>query len=373
MPSYPPVPSTGRIPLVDAFKAVASQLIVLHHLSFYGPMSDAAEALAPGLIGWLGQHGRLAVQVFLVVGGLLAARSLAPGAVPNVADPWQLIVRRYSRLIVPYLFALGIAMLGAAIAGAWMTHDSIPAPPTPQQLLIHVLLLQDILGRDALTAGAWYVAIDFQLFFVSVLILWLLHRLGGRRSPALVASTFVIAVAVSWLTVNPDPTWDPWAAYFFGAYGFGALACWASASKQPARWLLALLVFGLLLGAWNTRPHLPVALATAMSLGLASMIGKHRRSNPGGAIAWLGRISYSVFLVHFPVCLVVNALVNRVAPGDPWSGALGMLLAWAASVAAGALFHTFIETPMTRGLSLPALRPAASIPDRRARPASNRA
>ena len=60
---------TSRLPFIDALKAVAVQLIVLHHLAFYGPMSDHAYALIPDLISWLSQHARAVVQVFLVIGG----------------------------------------------------------------------------------------------------------------------------------------------------------------------------------------------------------------------------------------------------------------------------------------------------------------
>jgi hypothetical protein len=35
---------------IDTLKALACQLIVLHHLAFYGPMSDHAYSLAPDLI-----------------------------------------------------------------------------------------------------------------------------------------------------------------------------------------------------------------------------------------------------------------------------------------------------------------------------------
>ena len=62
-----------RLALIDAFKAIASQLIVLHHLAFYGPMSDVAQDLAPALFAWLSQDARIAVQLFLVISGFLAA------------------------------------------------------------------------------------------------------------------------------------------------------------------------------------------------------------------------------------------------------------------------------------------------------------
>ena len=67
----------GRLPLIDAVKGVAALLIVLHHLAFYGPLSDVAYPLAPALLGWLSEYARMAVQAFLVIAGFGAARRLA--------------------------------------------------------------------------------------------------------------------------------------------------------------------------------------------------------------------------------------------------------------------------------------------------------
>ena len=41
---------TDRLPYIDALKAVGAQLIVLHHLAFYGPMTDWTHRLLPGLM-----------------------------------------------------------------------------------------------------------------------------------------------------------------------------------------------------------------------------------------------------------------------------------------------------------------------------------
>ena len=57
----------SRFPIIDAFKAIASQLIVLHHLAAYGPISDAVQQVAPSLITWLYDYARMAVQVFFVI------------------------------------------------------------------------------------------------------------------------------------------------------------------------------------------------------------------------------------------------------------------------------------------------------------------
>ena len=72
-------------------------------------------------------------------------------------------------------------------------------------------------------------------------------------------------------------------------------------------------------------------------------------SSAGWALAnWLGKNSYSIFLVHFPVCLVVNAAVTRFVPVDAAWQAVGTLVAWAASLAGGAVFYRWVEAPLGR-------------------------
>ena len=72
----------SRFVFLDLLRAIAAQLIVLHHLAFYGPLSDTAYDLAPG------RH-RLALQLRALCGaGVLRAERVLPGdgaAVPPSA------------------------------------------------------------------------------------------------------------------------------------------------------------------------------------------------------------------------------------------------------------------------------------------------
>ena len=68
-------------------------------------------------------------------------------------------------------------------------------------------------------------------------------------------------------------------------------------------------------------------------------------------MAFLGRISYSVFLVHFPVSLVVNAGFTRFAPAGAAAQMAGVAVAWLASLAAGYAFHRWVEVPLGRRVS----------------------
>lgn len=344
-------PHGSRFAALDLLKAVASQLIVLHHLAFYGPMADHAQTIAPALIDWLDSHARIAVQIFLVMSGFLAAKVLSPHGLPGVDDPLRIILRRFVKLVPSYLVAIGFAVAASELARSWMTHDSISAPPTLPQLAAHAALLHDVLEYESLSAGVWYVAIDFQLYVLLTLLLWLAGVIAqGRRVTWFVPGLITVAVAGSLLHFNRDPDWDAWAVYFFGSYGLGALAWWASDTlRRPSA--VALLLAAMLLSAvaaliLDFRSRIAVALVTALILVVVSRGGLILPGQRSALINFLGRISYSIFLVHFPVCLIVNAAFTRFAPAQPWVQAAGMLIAWAASVAAGAAFHRWIEVPL---------------------------
>ena len=80
-------------------------------------------------------------------------------------------------------------------------------------------------------------------------------------------------------------------------------------------------------------------------LGLGRHTGLLATWPQSSVLSFLGRISYSVFLVHFPVCLLANALFNQVAPGNPLLNFIGMLGTWVVCVAIGAAFHRCVEQP----------------------------
>jgi peptidoglycan/LPS O-acetylase OafA/YrhL len=342
-----------RLPGVDALKGLACVLIVWHHLAFYGPMSDVVHGAAPGLMNWLYSYGRMAVQVFLVVGGFLAAGSLAPGGSASFQQPLRLILKRYRRLALPLVVAVLITVLVAALVRPWLNDPAVPDPPTLWQLLAHLFLLQDLLGQDALSAGIWYVAIDFQLFVLSVALLTVVR--GGRHRWAVLT----LAVA-SLLVFNRRIELDMTGLYFFGSYALGMLAWWASRSERPARWLLVIAVLGSVALLLDFRGRLLVAVGVALGL-----VWLQRSPWPARWLqqAWmlrLGQISYSVFLIHFPVCLLVNAAVSHVWPGQMFAHALGMLTAFGLSLLAGEALYRSVESPQARWRGL--FRPTLASP-----------
>lgn len=341
---------------LDLLKAVASNLIVLHHLAFYGPMIDHVRPVLPEMVEWLESQARIAVHAFLAIGGFLAAKSLSPKGSPGVIQPVGTLVRRFLKLVPPFMVAMALAVAASALATRWMTHDSISAAPTLAQVAAHALLLHGVFGFESLSAGAWYVAIDFQLYATMVLLLLFAAVLsGGGRPGWLVPGLVALAAGASLMYFNLDAGWDVWAPYFFGSYGLGALAWWASDLRRNALVAAVLVSAILLLGGialeYEFRSRIAVGVGTSLALVAACRWGMKFPGQDLAVTGFLGRISYSLFLVHFPVCLVVNAAFTRFMPAEAWVQGVGVLLAWAASIAVGALFHRHVEIPLGRMFS----------------------
>lgn len=341
-----------RLPHIDALKALAAQVIVLHHLVSYGPIARAAHELLPDLAGFLHQYGRMAVQVFLVVGGYLSARGLSPRGQALQAGVPELLWRRYLRLVLPFLAALALTLgVCGLVASSW--PELVPADITAGQLLAHALLLHDVLGYEALTVGAWYVAIDLQLFALLVGLLWLARR-GWRHPSRLVVGPVLVAALVlaSAFVFNRLPGLDPYAPYFFAAYGLGALVHWLGLWRhRRAGWVLLAVALAAAL-ALDWRDRLALALTTALWLAWAQQ--RHAEGRPllpaawGALLARAATPSYALFLLHFPVLLLTNALLAQLPGATPAVGGLMLLGTWLIANCGAVPFHRWVEAPAAR-------------------------
>lgn len=338
--------SSSRSALIDSTKGLACAAIVWHHLAFYGPMSDIAYPLAPGLMEWLYEYARMAVQVFLVLGGYLAAASLAPQGTARFPDVGQVLGKRFVRLVVPYAVALVVTVLVSALVRTWTDHPSIPDDPSVAQLVANALLLQDIVGEEALSAGVWYVAIDFQLFVLFSVLLAALRRWGPKGVQAATQTAWWLVLAGVVLSLdwfNRQAQLDAWAVYFWGAYGLGALAFWAARAPRAHWHVLALVALGVAALWIDFRARIAVAWITSLALVYCARSPRIQAWQGWAPLIWLGQRSYSVFLVHFAVVLLCNAVVATLWPTQPWINAGGMALAFGLSIAAGWLLYEKVE------------------------------
>jgi peptidoglycan/LPS O-acetylase OafA/YrhL len=60
-------------------------------------------------------------------------------------------------------------------------------------------------------------------------------------------------------------------------------------------------------------------------------------------LAGAARMSYALLLIHYPVLLLVGAIVGSLWPESAPAHAVGLVAAWGLSVAAGVALHHTVE------------------------------
>jgi peptidoglycan/LPS O-acetylase OafA/YrhL len=342
----------SRFAPLDLLRVLAAQMIVWHHLAYYGPLSDWAYPVAARPIDWLYEYGRFAVQIFFLLGGYCLAlgrlRRRPPGRIREAA---RLVIDRYLRVGLPYLLALGLALVANEVAAAYMDHPSISPRPTPGQLVAHVLLLHKMLGYDSLTAGIWYVAIDLQLVALVGLMYALGTRLFGLRGTRFARWGLLGLGLLSAYLWNRVPRLDCFAIYFLSSYVLGMAVAWVKNGVLSKRAFWAYLAATALALPIDFRARLVVVTTTAALLALAQDRRRLIALATPRPVRLLADMSYSIFLIHFPVCLMLNAWWSSHLPADPWLGLLGMAVAWALSMVAAFLFYQLVEKRLS-GLRL---------------------
>ena len=187
------------------------------------------------MAGWL-------VQVFFVLGGFVTAHKLSRPTHWTPPSWCARSSRRYRRIGIPYLVALLVAVAANEVARRSMDHESISATPSVTQLVAHAVFLQDVLDYEPLTAGIWYLAIDFQLGLLVLVTLaaaqWVRRddpEAGFRSANGL----YWPLAATSLLWLNRLEQFDHYALYFFGSYFGGMVVAWTLAGRLPrtALWL----------------------------------------------------------------------------------------------------------------------------------------
>ena len=338
----------SRNPALDQLKALACLTIVCHHLAVYGPMAHALSESLAGLIDGLHTYGSMATQVFLVLGGYWAAAGLAPQGTARHSHFWQPLGQRFCRLSLPFSAALMFAVIvNETVRSLGYHHPSVSATPSWSSVPAHLLMLQSIGGWESLFAGVWYIAIDFQLYALCLLWLWLCQRWGLQRAAG--PAGVLLGTALSLYVWSHNTMLQVWGLYFLGAYGMGMLAWWcnhaAAALRQRVWWGFALLALGAgtLLMEWRER----VAVAWLCALGLVALQQLQRAApwqlGSCKALCWVGERSYSIFLLHFPIMLLVSAEVQHSWPHNTTANAAGMVMTVLLSIFAGDLLHEFTE------------------------------
>lgn len=329
-----------RLAFLDAIRGVAALCVLLHHL-----FSDATPALHVVTVNWF-NLGDFGVYTFFLVSGFIIPVSLERH--PTVLSFWR---SRFFRLYPPFWFSLAVVVVLGALGAIHLDPEFFAHPlrniGANASMLAYFLHVPQALGVY------WTLAIEL-LFYGLCTILRIAHLIEKRLLVACLSVALYVTAALACLTPRFDPR------HFQSTLGgllltalLGSVAyeTYAEGKKPTALILLTPVVLATIVaGVWLRYGLHPATdsvyfgfFAQASSWTLAFffffLMYAFRKARFGAPLLWLGRVSYSLYLMHG----IVLTLLGRF----PLSRTLYSLLAIALSLLAAELCYRFIEKPFS--------------------------
>lgn len=288
---------------------ICAQLIVVHHFLGYGIISTKITEYFPNNTPLIFEYSRMVVQIFLVIAGYFAMKTLSDANINGLHNFTKIVIGRYLRLVTPFVFAILIAIFSAYVSNEIYRQDFVPELAGFNQLLAHIFLLHGVLNFDSLSSGVWYVAIDFQLFIV----LTILCLFKNKYIPFLISIMAILSLFI--FNLNSDL--DNYAIYFFGSYSIGALTYLYNTKRlNKYKYITYMFIFSLAL-IIDFRERILIAVLCGLMLtfnnnksNIISTIGNST------IVKKMSNASYSLFLSHFSILMISNALIERLNPSN---------------------------------------------------------
>ncbi|WP_104193287.1 acyltransferase family protein [Cryobacterium sp. Y82] len=346
---------------IEGLRAVAVVVVIFDHL-----------------LGWP-SGGFIGVDIFFVISGFLITSLLLKEHARTGRISLVDFYRRRIRRILP----VSLLVLVVTVAVGFLVLPSARALSTLWDGIYSALFVANwhfaAVGTDYLQATNavsplqhyWSLAVEEQFYFVWPFLLIVIFALAGRRTLSAGALITLVAVTTGVITLAFlawsffETSTSPAIAYFStGAraweLGIGAFVAAAAPGlaklplrvRPPIAWLgLALIVASLVLisrdspfpAPWGLLPVAGAALVIAAGIGQPEQRLLFPLTNP--VSRYVGKISYSLYLWHFPVMIL---LATIFATDSPLYLPLAALLMVALSVFS---FH-YVEDPIRHSLWL---------------------
>lgn len=311
-----------RLAHVDGLRALAALYVLVHHayLTVWPPEYHRSPANDVLLVtGWLG-FGRMAVSMFIVLSGFclmlpVVSRHDSP------FRPAQFLWRRFRRIVPTYLaaLALSLALALTVISRATGTHWDVSVPVTPDGLVLHVLLLQDLYASNQINHAFWSIALEWHIYFLFP-VLVMLWQWCGPWVTTLGSAALLYTI---WARIGiPNDLPIIFLPQFVLLFNLGMLAATVVSSQHrtvlhtPAgmRWFavagvacLATCAYIALRGEDSFYPDLLGALTVCGLLIACSFSPSSPLSRMFGwrPLVAIGMFSYSLYLIHAPLLQVI--------------------------------------------------------------------
>lgn len=329
---------------IDGMRALAVLAIVAYHIN---PVR-----VAGGFVG---------VDVFFVISGFLIT-SITVREISLGSFSFAVFYAKRIKRLFPALFAM--------LAICWLAGYFLLLPPelvdVSRASIASVFYLSNFyfysrsgyfdssLDSDPLV-HTWSLGVEEQFYLVFPVILVVLSRMGvlPRNIGLLVLG--IMSLALAQFLLGKDPS----AAFYFSPARFWQFCIGAGVALAPVvTWrritVEGMSAFGVLLVVgsiflFSKKTPFPGIYAMVPSIGIAAVIyaGRMRQTISSRILAFFpftytGRISYSVYLWHWPLIVFYKLTVNTYPAA--WEQ-LGLL---SASLVLGAISFALIETPTSR-------------------------
>ena len=277
-----------NLPLT-AIRGFAALWVVGHHLQF------ELAYLGYPFAGWLFRPGYVAVDIFFVLSGFVITAVHRDLSRATVGD---FFLRRIFRLYPLHLFVL------ALILGLWLWSEARFGAHDPTERLrdlpIVILLLQPyfIHGLTWNTVS-WSIGVELLCYALFPLFVAALRRMEFAG-----CALILLMMAVIERHVHSEMVWGwPAVARGLAGFGLGMAVQQMTVLVRPPRARTATLVevaalLGILVAVLAGTLRIIPLLAALLIWGLAAERGLIARGLGAGWCVWLGRISFSVYLLH---------------------------------------------------------------------------
>jgi peptidoglycan/LPS O-acetylase OafA/YrhL len=313
-------PRGHEIVVIQGLRGIASLLVCLFHLG-------NGRSVFPLIYFWISNGGMIGVHIFFVLSGFIIPYSMARASY-TIADFPRFALKRITRIDPPYLVTIAFTLL----LNYFSSLSPLFGGPRPAldvlQLLLHVGYLAAFFHRTWLSPVFWTLALEFQYY----LLLGLLFPLLFSTKPFVRLASVLCFLAGAFVDSR---------GWFIGAYLAlflaGIVLCQIKVSKLLRYELVvypaAVLAVAFIKLGW------PAALSATFTCVMIAFV----KTCPA-ALIFLGDISYSLYLLHWPIGTRIMNLGNRLAHGELQFDLL-LLLGTAISLASSWLMYKWVELP----------------------------
>ena len=328
---------------IDGMRAVAVMLVLIFHFS----LVEGAKA------------GFLGVDIFFVISGFLITTILKRQLDLGTFGLRAFYVNRIRRLAPALLVVLLAVMLAGSL---WLfPHELLELLKQAlfsQLYVANIYYWQNInyfgLGvHDVFLLHTWSLAVEEQFYLIYPVCLLLLHRYLKKYFWTAIALALLISFALNVLFVDQKPL----ATFYLLPTRAWELVIGALVSLFAAEWMRSRFVDEMmaLIGAalvvvsvtcYRNDFHFPGLYALLPTMGAACLIlsGQGHATIISRVLSlrptvYIGKISYSLYLVHWPINVFAGLLIEHYSSG--WRLAM-----FALSIALAALVYHVVEEPL---------------------------